>query len=222
MLVRGTCDRPAVVISDRQTERFKPPGDGEPDAAHPENADAPAPERRLAERIGTFADPSAGTQPRLSPGKLPDCIEQETDSGIGDFFSQHVRRVRHHHIANTGVTGVHRVITDTEIGNELQLRQRIDERGGNVSHGRNPANALGDIDGYEGWIGFVEAHELELICDPADRMFVQSSGNKHRDPLQVAHDTITHSSPRSFSSDRQPGPQPDSNGPRTIHHANET
>jgi len=120
--------RTAVVIDDRHAERLQPAGDRLADPAEPDNASRAVAKRRLGQRIGRRR-PLSGPQIALGGGEFAHCHQDQAERGVGHFLGEHVRRVGDDHALLGGVARIDIVVADAEIRDDLEMRQRIDQRG---------------------------------------------------------------------------------------------
>ena len=79
------------------------------------------------QRIGAFATQRPSRSQVSARGEFANRVDQQPDRRIGDLLGQHVRRVGHHDAARAGMAGIDPIVADAETGNDLELRQRIDE-----------------------------------------------------------------------------------------------
>ena len=93
-----------------------------------------------AQAIVAVAHPTAVAQPGLGSRQFAHGIDQQPDRGIGDLLGQHVGRVGDHDAALRRVADIDRIIADAEIGDDLEIGQRIDQcsvyaaKGGDAAH----------------------------------------------------------------------------------------
>jgi hypothetical protein len=67
--------------------------------------------------------------------------QQHQHGHVGDIVVEHVRRVGDHDVLRGGMGSIDAVIADAEAGDDLQVRQCVDQGGIGLAHGGDPGDA---------------------------------------------------------------------------------
>ncbi len=179
----------AGVVADLHLEGLQPLGDFLADAAHAEQANLAAAKREGREGKRPFANPFAVTQPGFGLIEPAHGVDQKRNRRIGHLVVQHIRRIRHHDAARGGMFGIHAIITHTEIGDDLQLRQRIDPFGVDDAGNGDGIDALRRTLRQNRLGAGRHCHDLDLAFEAFKNARVYLAGNEN-DGLFVRHERI--------------------------------
>ena len=107
----------------------------------------PVAKRRPGQRVGALRLPSAGAQIPLGRRKLADRVEQKAERRVCHLLGQHVRRVGDDDPVAGAVIEVDPVIADAEIGDDLELRQALEQvaRDVEMAAAGDPANGVAGL-----------------------------------------------------------------------------
>ncbi len=177
------------MVSHLHLEGLQPLGDFLADTAHAEQTHLAAAQREGREGKRPFANPFAVTQPGLGLVEPAHGIDQKRNRRIRHFIVQHVGRIRHHDAACGGMFGIHAIITHTEIGDDLQLRQRIDPFGVDDAGNGDGIDALRRTFRQNRLGTGRHCHDLDLAFEAFKNARVYLAGNEN-DGLFVRHERI--------------------------------
>ena len=96
------------------------------DAAEAEDADRPAAE--LGRELRTLLQPFAGVHEAIEAHEAAAGHHDQRDRDVGDVVGQHVGRVGDLDAALLAVVDRHAVVADAEHRDDLELRQRVEQR----------------------------------------------------------------------------------------------
>ena len=116
----------AAGVRDLHAHRAHARRDRLADAAEPQDADALA--RELGRELGPALQPLARVHEAIEAHEAAARHHDEADRDVGDVVGEHVRRVGHLDAALAAVVDRHAVVADAEHRDDLELRQRVEQR----------------------------------------------------------------------------------------------
>ena len=160
-------------------EGFQPLGNRQSDPAKAVKTDGAAAQRQRRENKRTLLGPASLTQPLFGNRETPDRIEEQANSGIGDLFRQHIRRVGHRDTTLRRMHSVHAIIADAEIGDDFQLGKYIDEFGWDFTLDCDSCNAGRKLGRDQRWIGGGDENGGEMVRQTVEHALVHFSGHEN-------------------------------------------